>query len=45
MFIKNDKSYNNKELNKIKYEDDNSDIEDVNNMINFISNNCNNMIF
>ena len=44
MFIKNDKSYNNKELNKIKYEDDNSDIEDVNNMINFISNNCNKLI-
>ena len=44
MFIKNDKSYNNKELNKIKYADDNSDIEDVNNMINFISNNCNKLI-
>ena len=44
MFIKNDKSYNNKELNKIKYADDNSDIEDVNNIINFISNNCNKLI-
>ena len=44
MFIKNDKSYNHKELNKIKYADDNSDIEDVNNIINFISNNCNELI-
>ena len=44
MFIKNNKKYNNKELNKIKYAHDNSDIEDVNNMINFISNNCNKLI-
>jgi len=44
MFIKNDKSHNNKELNKIKYVDDNSDIEDVNSVVNFISNNCNKLI-
>ena len=44
MFIKNDKSYNNKELNKIKYADDYSDIEDVKSVANFISNNCNKLI-
>ena len=44
MFFKNDKSFNNKELNQIKYEDDNLNIEVGNSVVNFISNNCNKLI-
>ena len=44
MFFKNDKAYNNKVFNQIKNEDDNSDVEDENIVVKFISNNCNKLI-